>query len=161
MVVCRLVAFQNQHAKSLGSFNHSLASRVSLWIVFISLANLGVTRPAEELNPIVDRMSKVDLFAFGGVGFASVISQGETDCRLILSRPFAEANFEKLFAAGNPQAKCYALVGIRKLNPERFKALSSSLRSSKTKVSTMRGCMMSHETIAALIQRIQAGEYSI
>jgi hypothetical protein len=66
---------------------------------------MGITYAAERSDPIVDRMAEVNLFAFGGVGFAGVISEGERDYRLILSRPSAQADFEKLFAVGTLEAK--------------------------------------------------------
>ena len=92
--------------------NRSRVFPVNLWLVVLCLVIAGVARSAESSNAIVDCLAKVDLFAFGGVGFAGVISSGEKDYRLLLSSS-AEADFEKLLASGNPQAKCYALVGIR------------------------------------------------
>ena len=121
---------------------------------------MGIACAAERSDPIVDRMAQVNLFAFGGVGFAGVISEGERDYRLILSRPSAADDFEKLFARGSLEAKCYALVAMHTLNFEKFKTLSSTLRPSRSTVTTMRGCIMSRQTPAALIERIVAGEYS-
>jgi hypothetical protein len=136
--------------------------RLSLWtiIIFAWISAMSVAAAAELPDPVVDRMAEVNLFAFGGVGFAGVISEGERDYRIILSRPSARADFEKLFAVGNLQAKCYALVAIRALNSEKFKTLSSSLRRSKSEVTTMHGCIMSRQTLAALIEGIAAGGYS-
>lgn len=121
---------------------------------------MGIARSAESSSTVVDRLAKVDLFAFGGVGFTGLTSPGEKDYKLLLSSLSAEADFEKLFTSGNLQAKCYALVGIHQLNPERFKTLCASLHSSQEKVSTMQGCIMSHQTMAALVERIGAGYYS-
>jgi hypothetical protein len=120
-------------------------------------ARAGIIR---ESDPIVDRIAKVDLFAFGGIGFTGVISQGEKDYRSILSRASAEADFERIFAVGSPEAKCYALVALRKLNSQRFTALISRLRSSKRAVATAHGCNMMNERLAALSERIRAGDYS-
>ncbi len=140
--------------------NRSRAFPVNFWLVILCLVIAGIARSAESSDTIVDRLAKVDLFAFGGVGFAGVISPGEKEYRAVLASPCAETDFEKLLASGNPQAKCYALVGIRQLDPEKFKALSASLRSSKEQVPTMRGCMMSHQAMSDLIERIGAGNYS-
>ena len=60
---------------------------------------------------------------------------------------------------GNPQAKSYALVGIRELNVNRFKELSHSLRNSKEVVLTQIGCISFHESFNAILNRIEAGEY--
>jgi len=78
----------------------------------------------------------------------------------VLARPSAMAEFERLFSSGNIPGKCYALVGIRKLNPQRFKELAQSLRSSKEPVETMRGCIIFHEPFGAVIKQIDAGKYS-
>jgi glycosyltransferase A (GT-A) superfamily protein (DUF2064 family) len=139
---------------------YSLARWISLWLFVACLSIAGTARAAEKADSVADRLAKVEVFAFGGVGFAGVISPGEMDYRLLLSQPSAEAHFERLFAVGNPQAKGYALVGLRHLNSERFKALAASLRSSKIAVSTMHGCLMRHETMAAILADIQAGNYS-
>jgi hypothetical protein len=100
------------------------------------------------------------MFAFGPTGYVGVISVGEKNYKLILSRPSAEADFERLVSTGNPQAKSYALVGIRVINPNRFKELSTSLRDSEEEVTTQSGCIVSNETLGKLLKRIEAGDYS-
>lgn len=109
---------------------------------------------------IVSRLARVCEFAFGGVGFVSAISQGETDYRRILSRPSAAADFETVFAIGNRQAKCYALVGLRQLNPRRFEALASALQSSRAEVAVARGCVEIEHPMAEIVNRIRSGVYS-
>lgn len=107
-----------------------------------------------------DRLAKVEIFAFGPVGYAGIISLGEKDYKLILSRPSAAADFERLLSIGNPQAKSYGLVGIRAINPNRFKELSGSLRDSKVDVTTESGCIVSHESLGNVLKHIEAGDYS-
>jgi hypothetical protein len=112
-------------------------------------------------DDVVAHLSKTEVFAFGGVGFAGTTSGGEKDFKTILSRPTALADFETVFSSGNAMAKAYALVGIRDLKPERFQALAASVRDSKEKVVTMHGCIMDRETFAAIIKQIDAGQYSL
>src|ERR1700730_10598275 len=100
------------------------------------------------------------MFAFCPTGYAGIISQGEKDYKLILSRPSAMADFERLFSAGNPQAKSYALLGIRAANPNRFKELSSSLRDSKEDVTTQSGCIVFQESLGDVLKHIERGDYS-
>jgi hypothetical protein len=106
-------------------------------------------------------LARVCVFAFGGVGFVSAISQGETDYKSILARPSAAADFETLFAIGNRQAKCYALVGLRQVNPRRFEALASTLQSSKAEVAVARGCVIMGYPMAEVVNRIRSGIYSV
>lgn len=130
--------------------------------IFLSIAALPLVLTgawAQKSDATLDRLATVHLFAFGGVGFANVVSQGEKDFYEVVSRSSAVTEFEKLVATGSPEAKCYALVGLRKLDAVEFKALSSSLRLSNARVTTMRGCIMSHQSLGALVQLIQAGQY--
>jgi hypothetical protein len=106
-------------------------------------------------DPVVTRIAHVDYFAFGGIGFAGRISQGEKDYKQLLSRPSAETDFEAVFIAGNPQAKAYALSGIHQLDGAKFKELTAPLLDSKTEVKTITGCIISHTTLAKIIESIQ------
>lgn len=108
----------------------------------------------------LDRLAKVEIFAFGPVGYAGVTSLGEKDYQLIVSRPSAATDFERLLSVGNAQGKSYALVGIYALNPNHFKELSSSLRDSKVDVTIEDGCIVSHESLSSVLKHVEAGEYS-
>jgi len=131
------------------------------FIVFaVLLLCASLAHAGDTADPILDRLSKVDIFAFGRIGYAGTISRGERDYRLILSRISAETDFEKLFAVGNAQAKAYALVGIRALDQKRFMQLSQPLRDSTEEVITESGCIVGHEPFEALLKRIGAGEFS-
>jgi len=124
--------------------------------MFVSIAHAG-----DSVDPVSDRLAKVDRFAFGGTGYAGVISSGEKDYRVILARPSALLDFEKLFAVGNSQGKSYALIGIRTLDPSGFKQISPSLRGSTEEVVTQSGCIVYHESLGAVLKRIDAGAYSL
>jgi hypothetical protein len=99
------------------------------------------------------------MFAFGGVGFAGVTTQGEKDFDQILASPSAEASFEKLLATGSPEAKSYSLVAIRRLNPEKFKTLSAPFADSKVEVHTAQGCILAKKSLAEIVKNITAGAY--
>jgi arginase family enzyme len=93
------------------------------------------------------------------VDFVGVTSRGETNYKTILNSPDALQNFELLFARGNPAAKCYALFGIRKLDPAKYKELAAPLRRSNIEVPTMRGCIQDKERLRDIIKRIDKGEF--
>jgi hypothetical protein len=107
-----------------------------LCIISTALLAAAIAASGQPSDSTFERIAKVDRFAFGGIGYAGITSQGEKDYKLILSRPSAVADFERLLSVGNPQAKSYALVGIHALNPNRFKELSRSLHDSKEEVLT-------------------------
>ena len=131
---------------------------MKLWFIAIVLLS-GMAQAADSVDATLDHLAKIEYFAFGGVGYAGVTSPGEKDYRIILARQSALADFEKLYSVGNIQAKCYALVGMRTLNPKRFEELVSTLRSSKEKVETMAGCIQSSEPLRDVLKRIEADEY--
>ena len=119
-------------------------------------------RAGESFDAAVKRLATVGTFAFGGVGYAGKTSQGEIDFRIVLSQPgpVALAAFEKLYADGNPQAKSYALSGIRTLAPGRFKDLLAAAGASTVEVEGMRGCIVTHEPLGTVAEEIDRGEFS-
>jgi hypothetical protein len=133
---------------------------VRVCIISAILLAVVMAQALESVDPAFDRLATVDRFAFGPVGYAARISQGEKDYKVILSRPSAMADFERLFAVGNPQARLYALAGIRTLNDVRFKDLARPLRGSRQQVLTQSGCVGTYESFSDVLGRIDAGDYS-
>ena len=122
----------------------------------------GVAALADDsLDAAVKRLSTVETFAFGGVGYLGVPSKGEIDFKVVLSKPqpVALAAFENLYAMGNPQGKSYALSGLKKLNSNRFKELLASAEGSTDEVEVMRGCIMSHELLRDVAEQIDRGKF--
>ena len=105
------------------------------------------------------RLAHVEIFAFGGIGRAGVITQGEKDYKEILLRPTALADFQKLFQTGNPQAKCYALVGIRAIKSKISMEFPTSVRLDKLEVMTESGCFATHKSLASMLIEIEVGKY--
>jgi hypothetical protein len=62
--------------------------------------------------------------------------------------------------SGNLQAKCYALVGIHRLDPKRFRELMRPLRDSKETVTILTGCILSREAFGDVIKQIESGRFS-
>ena len=132
-------------------------------LLLISAMVAGNVRAHAEMpvDAAVKRLAIIETFAFGGVGYAGRTSEGEVNFRTILSEPRdrALALYEKLYATGNLQAKCYALAGIRALSPARFRDLYHSIRTSKEDVRTMRGCIVSSERLSHIADEIDRGDY--
>lgn len=117
----------------------------------------------EQLDVAMKRLNTVKTFAFGGVGIAGMTSKGETDFKVVFSQPqpIALAAFEKLYATGNPQAKSYALFGIKKLSPNRFKELLKTAKASTDKVQVMRGCIISQESLREIAKQIDNDKFQL
>ena len=111
-------------------------------------------------DPVFDRLAKVESFAFGPIGRGGVTSQGEKDYQEVFSRQSALQNYERLYSLGNQQAQCYALVGIRSLNPTRFSELSQTLDSKKTEVVVRSGCSQMRIRLHLIVKWIAEGRYS-
>jgi hypothetical protein len=132
------------------------------WTAIAFLLLLGVGAYSQDsLSLALKRISTTGIFAFGGTGFAGRISKGETDFRVIMSQPSGVAldALERLYATGNPQAKSYALAGIRKLDNKRFQELRLSLLSSDEKVVTMHGCEISEQLLREVANDLNFGQY--
>ena len=107
-----------------------------------------------------ESITQVGFFAFGGVGFTGRMSSGEQAYRAIRSAPDAKAKFEELLQTGNPQARCYALVGLWKIDPRRFREEAEKLRNSSQPVHTMRGCVAHTQKMSELVAEIESGAYN-
>jgi len=133
---------------------------MKLWsIIVLSLLLIPAAHAMTLNDSDVEMLVNIKTFAFGGVGYGGDISAGEKAYKQILARSSALEDFEKLYEVGNIQAKCYALVGIHILNPKRFNELASSIRSDKTEVNTMQGCLVGHEPINSIVKNIEEGGY--
>jgi len=117
------------------------------------------TYAGDSRDAAFERLARAGVFAFGRVSYAGFISQGQKDYEAILTSSSALATFEKLYAVGNPQAKSYALVGIRSLSPSRFRELSQTASTSKEEVVTQEGCIVYHEAFGVIVRRMENGKY--
>ena len=90
---------------------------------------------------------------------AGTTSEGEVAFREIYNRPSAKDDFLKLLNAGNPQARCYALVALRDLNPQIYSSEIEKYKKDKTKVTTIGGCMIAVFPMSSVATNIEAGYY--
>ncbi len=118
--------------------------------------------PADDTaEAALNRLSTAERFAFGGVGYAGAISEGETDFKFVLAQPKPTAlnAFERLYATGNPQGKSYALAGLKKLAPQRFTELVAALGKSTDVVEVWRRCIISHQPLPDVAKQIGQGKF--
>ena len=109
--------------------------------------------------PASEKLSKTPVFAFGGIGFAGTKSEGEIAFTQIFHAASAEDDFIRMLKTGNPQAKCYALVGLRLKNRGLFAEQVRSFLSSKEQVQTASGCIWMKVTLSSVAAGIQRGNY--
>jgi hypothetical protein len=130
-------------------------------LILLVLFSISPVLAEDTVDAAVNRLSTVQRFAFGGVGYAGVTSKGEADFKFVLaqSKPTALNAFERLYAISNPQGKSYALSGLKKLALERFAELVATLAKSTEEVDVMRGCIVSHEPLPAVAKQIDQGKF--
>ena len=116
---------------------------------------------ADSVDSTIKRLSTVERFAFGPVGYGGTTSEGEVDFKFLLSQrqPVALSAFAKVYATGNAQGRLYALAGIKRLNPKQFKELLASSKTSRQEVIVERGCIISHESFSEVAMRIDEGKF--
>ncbi len=134
---------------------------VKCTVVVLALLPCGSGFTQSPADSAVKSLLNEERFAFGGVGVAGRTSQGEIDFRAVLSLPSPDAlaAFESLFATGSPEAKAYALSGIRKLDLHKFQELLAVARESTDKVAVMRGCIITQEPLRDVAKKIDRGEW--
>jgi len=130
-------------------------------LVLTVLCSVSPVFADNSVDAAVNRLSTVEIFALGGVGYAGVTSKGEIDFKFVLAqpRPTALSAFERLYASGNPQGKAYALTGIKRLDPQRFTELVAALAKSSDKVKVMRGCIGGNEALSDVAKQIDQGKF--
>jgi hypothetical protein len=104
-------------------------------------------------------LSSIHDFAFGGIGVAATTSKGELAFRDIYNRPSAKDDFLKLLSSGNAQAKCYALVALRSLDPQIYFSKIEEYKKDKTNVTTIGGCMIAVLPMSSVATNIESGYY--
>lgn len=109
----------------------------------------------------ISSLSEARIFALSPVGFAGKTSQEEIRFKAIfrLDRDKAKEELERLYLSGNPQAMSYALVGMRKLDRNRYAELLTAARASQVTVTTMWGCRVENEKLATVANDLDAGQY--
>jgi hypothetical protein len=129
------------------------------WIAIVLMMLAPAGWAADSLSAATKALSSPGVFAFGGVGFAGRRPQGEIAFKAIMAQSPQEAlaALEKVFASGDAGAKSYALVGIRKLDRERYKELLRTVEGSHESVLTAHGCLFSKETAGDIAKEIDAG----
>ncbi len=130
-------------------------------LILLALWSVSPVFADDTVDAAVNRLSTVGQFAFGGVGYAGVISKGEIDFKVVVAQPKPTAlnAYERLWVIGNPQGKSYALSGLKKLAPERFEELTATIAKSTKEVEVMRGCVISHEPLLEVAKQIGQGKF--
>jgi hypothetical protein len=100
-----------------------------------------------------------DKFAFGGIGAAGIMSDGERALRAILGEPDAVAQLERMLPHATDAGRLYILVGLHVRDQPAYKRAFHSCSQHDGTVETVHGCMIGRESFQALLRKIDRGEF--
>jgi hypothetical protein len=128
-------------------------------IAGIMLAQSGVSVAATSENSAARDVAAAKSFAFGGIGVAGIMSEGERNLRAVLELPDASQQLQAALARATPAGKLYILVGLRKCDRAAYQKISGSLGVPNDNVEVARGCMISKEPFRQLLSEVQEGRF--
>ena len=131
---------------------------VIMLIAGIVLSQPGISAATSSENSARDLAASKSL-AFGGVGVAGLMSEGERNLRAVLERPDASQQLQAAFAHATPAGTLYILVGLRRCDRATYQKVFDSLARPSDDVEVVRGCMISKEPFRKLLSQIQDGRF--
>ena len=129
------------------------------FIMGIILSQADISLAVESENSAARDLAAAKLFAFGGVGAAGIMSQGEQNLRAVLQQSDASQQLQSAFAQATPAGKLYILVGLRRCDPAAYQKIVDSVARPNDDVEIARGCMISREPFRELLSQIRDGRF--
>ncbi|HTL78575.1 MAG TPA: hypothetical protein VL136_04135, partial [Candidatus Babeliales bacterium] len=80
----------------------------------IVFSQTDLSAAASSENSAVQDVAAAKSLAFGGVGVAGIMSEGERNLRAVLAQPDASQQLQAALAHATPAGKLYILVGLRR-----------------------------------------------
>ena len=128
-------------------------------ITGIVLSQPGISVGASSENSAARDLAVAKSLAFGGVGVAGLMSEGEGNLRAVLQQPDASQQLQAALAHATPAGTLYILVGLRRCDRAVYQKVFVSLARPSDDVEVVRGCMVSKEPFHQLLSQIQDGRF--
>src|SRR6188474_1884896 len=128
-------------------------------ITGIVLSQLGISVGASSGDSAARDLAAAKSLAFGGVGVAGLMSEGERNLRAVLERPNASQQLQAALAHATPAGKLYILVGLRRCDRAAYQKVFDSLGRPNDDVEVVRGCMISKEPFRHVLSQIQDSRF--
>ena len=119
----------------------------------------GISAGNSSENSAVRDLAAAKSLAFGGVGVAGLISEGERNLRALLQQSDASQQLQAALAHATPAGKLYILVGLRRCDRAAYQRTLDSLGRPNDDVEVVRGCMISKEPFQRVLSQIQEGRF--
>jgi hypothetical protein len=152
----------NRAAVQLGSF---------VWSFGVIALVLGALPQDRELasQPVLDGSQPLalaiavlrtsDHFTSAGIGYTGITPNEVLAWRVIFNRPDADSIFQDLLNTSTAAGQLYALAGLRFSNSGAFSKAAARLQGKLSLVQTVRGCIVSTQTVAEVVGEIRQGDW--
>lgn len=128
-------------------------------IALVGLAQCNISAAALSESSAARDLAAAKTFAFGGIGVAGILSEGERKLRSVLDRSDASQQLQASLVDPTPAGELYILVGLRRCDPTTYQKIFGSIAHRKEAVEVARGCMISREPFDRLLSEIQGGHF--
>ena len=132
---------------------------IVILIAGIASSQLGIARGASSENSAARDLAAAKSLAFGGVGVAGLMSEGERNLRAVLDRPDTSQQLQAALAHATPAGTLYILVGLRRCDRAAYQKVFDSLARPNDDVEVVRGCMISKEPFRKILSEVQDGRF--
>src|SRR4029077_8603854 len=112
-------------------------------IAGIVLSQPGICAGSSSESSTARDLAAAKSLAFGGVGVAGLMSEGERNLRAVLQQSDASQQLQGAFAHASLAGKLYILVGLRRCDRAAYQKVFDFLAYPNEDVEVVRGCMIS------------------
>lgn len=132
---------------------------IIMLITGIALSRIDVSLATSSENSTARDVAAAKSLAFGGVGVAGLMSEGERNLRAVLAQPDAPQRLQAALAHATPAGKLYILVGLRRCDRTAYQKIFDSMGRANDDVEVVRGCMISKEPFHQVLSQVQGGRF--
>ena len=132
---------------------------INTLIAGIVMLQFGIALAASSENSAAHDVAAAKSLAFGGVGVAGIMSEGERNLRAVLAQPNASQQLQAALAQATPAGKLYILVGLRRCDRVAYQKAVEALGRPSDDVEVVRGCMISKEPFRQALSQVQDGRF--
>src|SRR2546429_9817123 len=100
---------------------------IMILLAGIAIVHSGISLAATPENSPARDLAAAKFFAFGGIGVAGLMSEGERNLRAVLERPDASQQLQAAFAHATLAGELYILVGLHRFDRAADQIVVSSL----------------------------------
>src|SRR5262245_56674710 len=125
----------------------------------IALSQIDISAATSSENSATRGVAAAKSLAFGGVGVAGLMSEGERNLRAVLEQSDASQQLQAALAHATPAGILYIMVGLRRCDRGAYQKVFDSLSRPNGDVEVVRGCMISKEPFRQVLAQIQDGRF--